>query len=291
MLKIIVEREFLNLLRSKGVRITTAVFLALCLIGGLVGRYLVEKNNIVVDLPPVTGITMEENPFGYMLGSIAAGLLIFCVVLGSSMINQGVVEEKQSRVVEILLTTVKPRTLLMGKILGVGSAVLLQFILLFAGIIGALALAGVMPSIAFLQSIGFWSFLPTLFIWVILGFLTFAGISGALAATVSRQEDLGSISTLLAIFAMVPMYTALYLTPNLPDSTWNIALTYVPFFSPSIVPMRVALGQIGWFEQLGAMAITVVAIIGLAVLAGKIYERSILHMGSRVKISQLFGRS
>lgn len=290
MISLIIQREFFTSIRSKGSRITLMVIAALALIGAVAIRYFAQQDGESLDLPTATGMTRETNVFGYFLGTLALGLLLFCVVFGVSMVNQGVVEEKQNRVVETILTTVKPRVLLTGKILGIGLSVFVQFTILIFIFIAAAIIMGITPSLDQLHAIGFWTFLPTVFIWVVLGFLTFAGITGAFAATVSRQEDLGSISMLFTLFAMVPFYVALYLTPTAPDSPWNTILTYVPIFSPSIVPMRAAMGQIGLLEQIGAMATTILAIALLAVLAGKIYERSVLHTGSRLKVKQIFSK-
>lgn len=294
MLQLIMKREITNFLGGKGTRISTIVMCALFLISGGVGGYFLRKNNVDTTLPiPENGfgVTLETNPFGSALGMITMGMMIFTVVMGVQMINQGVVEEKQSRVVEILLTTVKPRTLLLGKILGIGAGVLAVFAAYFVSIVGAFIIAGIMPTVGQLATLGVWTFLPTMLIWITLAYFTAAAISGAMASMASRQEDLQSASMLLVFGTLIPFYVAMYLVPNAPNSIWTEVLTYVPFFSPYIVTMRVALGQIGWLQQGIAIVITLAAIALLARVAGKIYERSVLHTGSPLKIRQVLGKN
>lgn len=291
MLAIVAKREMTTFLGGKVLRGMTAFIVILFLVGGAVLGHFIDAPKALAEIPTGGGNTLQANPVGYLLGTVANIFIFMSVILGVQMINQGIVEEKQSRVVEILLTTVKPRTLLLGKVLGVGTGVLVVFACYLGGFVGGLALAGLIPSTEALGALGVWQFLPTMIIWVALGFFTAATISGALAATVSRQEDLGSVQVIVMLLVMVPFYVAMYLTPNAPESMWNIVLTYVPFFSPSLVPMRVGMGDLPVIQNLIAMAITIVAIPLLARLGGMIYERSVLRTGSRVPFKELLKKA
>lgn len=238
-----------------------------------------------------SGNAIEQNPIGYLAGMASIMILMMITIMGVSAISAGIVEEKASRVVEILLTTVRPRTLLLGKILGIGSALLVIFTFYLAGIIGGLAIAGLLENIGMLGKLGLWGFLPMLLMWIVLGYFTNASITGGLASTVSRQEDIGAVQTPLIFLQMVPLYIAIYLVPFQPDATITHVLSYIPFFSPYLMPMRATLGGVELWEQILAVGLTLAVIPLLGMLAGKIYERSILHTGERLKLGEVLRKA
>jgi putative membrane protein len=288
MLGLIVSREFTALLKSKAMRVSTAIVVALMLIGGGVAGFLLGGKGVDVSIPPATGHTAQTNPLGFIVGMVAVMFVAIPIFMGMGALNSGVVEEKTSRVVEIILTTVKPRTLLLAKLLGIGSAVLVFIACYLAGIVAGAGLAGVLPSMENLAAahLNPWTFAPAVLVWLAVGYFTFGGLSGALASTVSRQEDLGAVQTPVIFGAMIPMYVALYLVPYAPNTTVTHILSCCPFLSPFMMPMRMALGAVGVWEQLLAFAVQIATICLLSLLAGKVYERSILHTGERLKLRQ-----
>lgn len=288
MLGLIVSREFTALLKSKAMRVSTAIVVALMLIGGGVAGFLLGGKGVDVSIPPATGHTAQTNPLGFIVGMVAVMFVAIPIFMGMGALNSGVVEEKTSRVVEIILTTVKPRTLLLAKLLGIGSAMLVFMACYLAGIVAGAGLAGVLPSMGNLAAahLNPWTFAPAVLVWLAVGYFTFGGLSGALASTVSRQEDLGAVQTPVIFGAMIPMYVALYLVPYAPDTTVTHILSCCPFLSPFMMPMRMALGAVGVWEQLLAFAVQIATICLLSLLAGKVYERSILHTGERLKLRQ-----
>ena len=290
MLGLIVSREFTALLKSKAMRVSTAIVVALMLIGGGVAGFLLQENGADLSIPPATGHTAHTNPLGFIVGMVAVMFVAIPIFMGMGALNSGVVEEKTSRVVEIILTTVKPRVLLLAKLLGIGSAVLVFIACYLAGIVAGASLAGVLPSMGNLTAahVNPWTFVPTVLVWLAVGYFTFGGLSGALASTVSRQEDLSAVQTPVIFGAMIPMYVALYLVPYAPDTTVTHILSCCPFLSPFMMPMRMALGAVGVWEQLLAFAVQIATICLLSLLAGKVYERSILHTGERLKLRQAF---
>lgn len=283
-LSLIFKREFTRLLGSKAIQVSTSIVVALMFIGGAIGGYFLRKNDIDTTPPEVTGNGADGNPFGFAMGYFCTFLLMVMIFTGISVLGAGVVEEKASRVVEILLTTVKPRVLLLGKILGIGTGMLVVFAAYMVGIIGGLGLAGLLPDLGTLGKLGVWMFLPTFLAWIIVGYLTASGLMGALASTVSRQEDLSGVQTPIIFGMMIPIYAAMFYVPSQPDSTASEVMSFIPFFSPPTMIMRTALGGVPVWQQLVAFAINIAFIPLLAVLAGKIYENSILRTGERVKI-------
>src|SRR5699024_3672260 len=160
------------------------------------------------------------------------------------MVSVGVVEEKSSRVVEILLATIRPTQLLAGKVLGVGVVALRQ-VIIFAvgGFIAAQATGGLD---GFELDRG--SALGMLLQWVLLGFAIYVVLVGGLAALVSRQEDIGAVTTPMVFGMMIPFYLGIYLVPNAPEALATKVLSQIPFFSPFMMPVRIAFGTAETWE-------------------------------------------
>ncbi|MDO5025059.1 MAG: ABC transporter permease [Trueperella sp.] len=235
--------------------------------------------------PQVDVVDSDENlliadPAGYMTGLAAQVLLIFAIIMGINSIASGVVEEKSSRVVEILLTTVRPRDLLLGKILGIGMFLLLQFALYVATALLSLYIAGLWGFVT-LGPILAWGV-----VWLIVGFFLYTSLVGALAATVSRQEDLAAITTPMTFLILVPFYLGLFLVPAQPDALITKVLSVIPYFSSFMMPVRQGYGTVGTAEMLLALVLGLVTIPLVGRLSGRIYRNSILRTGKRVSLRQ-----
>lgn len=190
------------------------------------------------------------NPFGYFK-ALGVVILLATVILGGlATISTGVVEEKSSRVVEIILTSVKPRTLLLGKILGIGTVVIGQVACYIVVAFISLKIAGVPLPLLNLSSLAVWTIL-----WSIVGFFTFSLIAGALAATVSRQEDLAPITSTLTMLTFIPIYGGFFLISAMPDATITKVLSYIPFMSSFMMPIRQSFGISSPTEQIIAFAL------------------------------------
>lgn len=239
--------------------------------------------------PTVTFVGDQDD---FSAGSFFSGFIVILVLFvvliqSSSVIMMGVVEEKSSRVVEILLATVRPAVLLGGKILGVGMYALVQALQMMLPLLFAAWYLDFLD----LLDIGVGALLVNFGVWFVLGFALFTILFGGLAALVSRQEDIGSISTPMIMLMMVPLYLAIYLVPNSPDGQATQILTQVPFFAPFMVPMRAAFGGITLGETLLAAALCLIAIPLLTWLAGRVYSGAVLNTGGRVKIGEALKRS
>ncbi len=218
----------------------------------------------------------------YGVAMVALILLLIALITSAQMIAMGVVEEKSSRVVEILLATIRPTQLLAGKVLGVGAYGLLQVAVLAGTLVGSLTALGLVDSIPVSLS---WT-LAMLVMWFILGFAMFALLFGAFASLVSRQEDVGAVITPLTFLVLGPYYLAAFLIPAQPDSTLVRVLSEVPIFAPFMMPMRSALGDVPVWETALSIVLAVAAIPGIIWVAGRMYQRGVLHMGGRMKFSE-----
>ena len=195
-------------------------------------------------------------------------------------VASGVVEEKSSRVVEVLLATVRPSHLLRGKIFGIGLLGLAQLLLI--GIVGFVAAKAVgsldFPSEAI-------STLGLVLAWFVLGFFFYAGLFAVAGSIVSRQEDLQTTMTPLTIVIVASFFIGIGATGN-PDSTLAVVASLLPFSSPLVMPTRIALGEAAWWEIVASVVVSVAATAALIPIATTIYSRALLRSG-RVRIRQV----
>lgn len=233
-------------------------------------------------VPTVTllGDVNEFDPATFFAGMVVILAMFFILIQSASVIMMGVVEEKVSRVVEILLATVRPSVLLGGKILGVGLYSLTQAVTMVTPLVFA---AWYLDFLGYVD-VGIGPLLLNFGVWFVLGFALFTILFGGLAALVSRQEDIGSVSTPMMLLMMVPLYLGIYLVPANPDGTVTKILTQIPFFAPFMVPMRTAFGAIEPWETMLAIALCLITIPVLTWLAGRVYAGAVLNTGGRMKL-------
>jgi ABC-2 type transport system permease protein len=192
----------------------------------------------------------------------------------------GVVEEKSSRVVEVLLATLRPSHLLRGKILGIGLLGLAQLLLIgLAGLVVSSAVGSLeFPSEA-VATIGL------VLVWFVLGFFFYASLFAVAGSIVTRQEDLQTTMTPLTIVIVASFFIGLSATSN-PSSTLAVVASLLPFSSPLVMPTRIALGEAAIWEVVASIAISVASTSSPIPLATKIYSRALLRPG-RVRIRQV----
>jgi len=218
-----------------------------------------------------------QNPLLVYLVSFGFGLIFFISALSfGQIIAQSVVEEKQTRIVEILMATVPTRVLLAGKILG-------NSLLAFGQIAGIAAIAGI-ALLATGQDIILADVGPSL-IWFVVffaaGFVMLAALYAAAAALVSRTEDLGSALTPVTMLVMIPYFGVIFFKDN--DLVLTI-MSYVPFAAPVGMPMRVFLGTAQWWEPLLSLALLLATTVVVILIGSRIYANGLLRMGGQVKL-------
>jgi ABC-2 type transport system permease protein len=192
-----------------------------------------------------------------------------------------VVEEPQSRVVELLLAPIKPWELLAGKIAGLGAVGLLNLVIL--GVIGVAA-ASVFGLLTLPAATA--GMFAMMIVWYLLGFFLFASLYAAIGSTVSRQEELNTVIAPMIFVLLIPFILTVNLLPNDPRSPLATVLSYIPFFSQTVMPARYALGAAELWEVFVAAALAVVAIVVGVRLAGRVYRNSILRTGARVSLKE-----
>lgn len=213
---------------------------------------------------------------------VAAGILVYlALMIYGQTVAQGVVEEKTSRVVELLLATVRPWQLMLGKVAGIGAAGLLQMVLVSgAGIAAAIATGALtMPSSVAIGT-AVWAV-----VWFVVGFLMYALLFAAAGALVSRQEDVGGVTAPILMLIIVPYVIGISVLPSEPDNGLARVLSLVPVFSPTLMPVRIAMGTAAGWEIALSLVLAVGLTVGLVGVTGRVYANSVMRIGSRVRLS------
>jgi ABC-2 type transport system permease protein len=223
------------------------------------------------------------NPLLSYFVAIGFGLVFFmsAITFGTT-IAQSVVEEKQTRVVEILMSAIPVRALLAGKVIG-------NSLLAFAQITAIALLAAVGLAVtgqhSLLSDLG-----PSL-IWFVVffafGFVMLAALYAATASLVSRQEDVGSVTSPVMVLIMLPYFLVILFNDN--PLILGI-MSYVPFSAPVGMPMRIFLDTAAWWEPLASLALLLLTTVVVIAIGSRIYSNSLLRTGSRVKLREALAR-
>ena len=210
-----------------------------------------------------------------------AGIILMFIGIFSygTWVLTGVVEEKQSRVVEVVLSTVRPRDLLMGKVIGIGLLALAQIVVLVAAGIAAAQLSGRLALPA--TTVGA---VVQLLVWFILGFALYSTAMGFLGALASRVEEASNASMPVTMTATACYLVSILVVSSEPAGVVARVMTFLPPAAPMVVPLRVALGAIEPWEVLLSIALMLVSIWVLFVVGARVYAGAVLQMGSRIRI-------
>jgi ABC-2 type transport system permease protein len=233
-----------------------------------------------------------------IVGAVLAFLLYIFLTIYGTVIAQGVVTEKASRVVEILLSTLRPGQLLLGKVTGIGLVSVLQF-----AIIAGAGLALTVPThVLALPAAAIGSVLVGV-MWFVLGFALYSMMLAAGASLVSRVEEVSAatlpvtlvivLAWLLAYVVFIPEISAATDGTTIPAGVENLGTiaSLIPFFSPVLMPIRVAAGDAPLWQGVLAVALSLLTIAGVTWTAARIYSNSVLRFGARVRFAGALRRS
>lgn len=218
-----------------------------------------------------------------LMAMVTMVLLFMAIAMYGAFVLTGVVEEKSSRVVEVLLARVPPRHLLAGKILGIGVLGLAQVAVIAVAAAVALRLTDdgtiELPSI----SLGL---VALLLLWFILGFAFYSTAYGALGALASRTEDAQSATGPLTA-VLIGGYFFVFVTVAGEGAEWVVRLaTLLPLTAPMAVPMRAAAGELPVWEGAAAVVLMLIAIYAMIRFAGRMYTGAVLRTGAKVRIRE-----
>jgi ABC-2 type transport system permease protein len=224
----------------------------------------------------------EQQTQNMTLVYILLFMLYFSLIVYGMYVANGVVEEKSSRVMEMMIATVKPMSMMTAKILGIGAVGLTQYFIWIGTGLGLLALKGkgisIIPGMTLQVTTIEPLYLIYFGIFFILGFLLYASMYAGIGAMVSRPEDtnqaVGPMTFLIVaafMLAMVSLYS--------PDNPWIVGLSYVPFFTPMILFSRIVLTNVSTLSVLLGILDLVLSILLMMWIAGKMYRVGVLMYG------------
>ncbi len=240
-----------------------------------------------VDVPPLTVSAIDPPDDDAETRSNIAfvgTILLYGQILGYGFwVALGVVEEKSSRVVEVLLSTIPARALLAGKVIGIGLLGLLQLVLIAVIGLVAASLTGTIELDAN-------AIYPAALVlgWFVLGYLFYSCLFAAAAARVSRQEEMQNATTPLTMLVVVSFFAAIFVAQS-PDSTASTVLSVVPPFSALTQPALLAGGEVPLWQSLTAVVLMVLASLALIGIGARLYEGAVLRMGAKVSLRDAWG--
>ncbi len=211
--------------------------------------------------------------------SVLSLLLFVSVSVYGAMVLTGVVEEKSTRVVEVLLARIPARSLLAGKILGIGLLGLAQVAVTGIAALVAISLSDFVDVPAARVSVIAWAI-----VWFVLGYALVATAYGVLGSLTSRSEDASSVTGPLTV-VLIGAYFVSFATIGSPDAVWARVASWFPATAPFAMPNRIAMGSAAWWEPWGAAMLAVAGVLALVVLGGRVYRHAILHTGGVLRLS------
>jgi ABC-2 type transport system permease protein len=214
-----------------------------------------------------------------VIGLVMVFLLYLSITTYGTLVAQGIVEEKSSRVVEILLSTLRPWQLMLGKVLGLGLTGLIQLVILAGAGLGMATATGTLTLSGVATSTVLWGLL-----WYVLGFFLYATIFAGTGSLVSRQEDVQSVVAPVMMVLIGGFVVGLSLLQQSPGGTATTVLSLIPLLSPVLMPGRIAAGSVSDLQVGLSIVLTLAAIALFTWLGGRIYHNAVLRMGSRVRL-------
>ncbi len=241
--------------------------------------------NIEFSLEQTEEQKANGNIFAMMLLSI---VLFYAIYFCAYQVSSSITTEKTSKIMETLVTSTSPKTIVLGKTLGIGIVGLLQLVVLVGtSLISAKAFLepGMLEQILDVSAITPYLGVVTI-IYFILGYATYALLYALTGSTVSKPEDIQSANGPVAIFAVIGFYLS-YFTMMNPTSKMNVFASLFPISSPFCMPFRIMMGIAKPIDVLISIAILIITILIIAKIAIKIYSNAILNYGTKMSFKDI----
>lgn len=253
-----------------------------------------------------------------IIGLVLAIVVYFVIFLFSNQVLRGVIEEKSNRIIEVIISSVKPFELMMGKIIGIALVGLTQFLLWIVLTIGIYLVANgiilgpeiMSPSgtvmteeisqivnttqgqdimlevVSMIESINFKAILITFLFYFVFGFLLYAALFAAVGGMVDNETDSNQFVTILSMPLIVAIICSTAMINN-PDSGLGIWLSMIPFTSPVSMMIRIPFGVPYW-QVVVSLLILVLTFVFITWIAAKIYRTGILMYGKKPSLKEIW---
>ncbi|MGN1301791.1 MAG: ABC transporter permease [Clostridia bacterium] len=256
---------------------------------GKLGLTEAELQSIIPNFEFTLEQTDDEEASGNILVMMMMSIVLFyAIYFCAYQVSSSITTEKTSKIMETLVTSTSPRTIVLGKTIGIGIVGLLQMIVIVGtALISAKAFLDpeLLNSVLDMSNITPYLGIITI-IYFILGYFTYALIYALTGSTVSKPEDIQSANQPVAILAIVGFYLS-YFTMMNPTSELNLFASLLPISSPFCMPFRIMMGLSNGTDVAISIAILIVTILVIAKVAIKIYSNAILNYGTKMSFKDI----
>lgn len=217
----------------------------------------------------------------------------FILLIYGQMIVRAILEEKQSDIVEIMVSSLRPWELMLGKIVGVGAVGIAQMAV-WALVFALAAVYGLTAGASTLAEAGIdiasipipWGTLVLMFFFLIFGYLLYAGMFAGAGATISNEHDAQQVMLPITMLIILPFIATQGVIQS-PNAGWGVILSLVPFFSPLVMPARLFATSVPVWQWLVSLVLLGIFVLGAAWVAGRIFRVGILMKGQRANLPQV----
>jgi len=235
------------------------------------------------------GLPVEEDAdtevATFVVSAVSILLLIFSIMIGAASLGEAVAEEKENRMIDVLLTCVKPLSLMAGKVLAIGTAVLIT-IVVWVGSLVVIAprIVSVIPNAAeFPINLD-------LLVWVLAFFLAGYFVSAVIMAGVGAVASKVQEANQLAFLVIIPLLASIYVMPLIlsnPDGGLARVLSFIPFTAPSAMMIRLAVDGASTLESLASLAVIVLTGMALLWACARVFRAGLLMYGQRMSLRRV----
>jgi ABC-2 type transport system permease protein len=235
---------------------------------------------------PVSTLSKSSKSSTKATSVIGIVLLFLMLTQYCTWILMGVMQEKASRVVEVLLATVRPIQLLGGKVLGIGlvalgqAALIVSFALIVGAAVGSDLLKGTGPLV-----------LACELLWLVLGYSFYCWLYAAAGSTAERQDQVQTLALPLSIPILLGYIFSITVASTGHPNVFFKILAYLPPTAPFCMSVLVGLNDVRWWQFVASVLLSLAGTAGMALFAARIYRRAVLRTGGRVRIRQLLAHN
>jgi len=251
----------------------------------------------------------DDSSLAYIaVGWVMAFLIYMAVLIYGQYVMLGVIEEKNSRVVEIVVSSVRPFELMMGKVLGIGAMGLTQLAVWGVLVLGGSSMLGTAAALVLDPSmfnlpggasdeavrqavdVSLPALPVSLFLWFVLfflgGYLLYASLFAAVGSAVEQQQDAQSFVVPLTLPLIIPIVTLFFML-EAPNATFSVVMSMIPFFSPVLMVARLAVADVPFWQVGSSFLLLASTFVGAIWLSGRIYRIGILMYGKKPSLREI----
>jgi ABC-2 type transport system permease protein len=250
-------------------------------------EYVLQKPAIGVYEIGKTGDATQSNLIvKYGVPGVFLWLLVMGIVMSSSMLISGVIEERSNRIMEIMMSSVRPQNLMAGKIIGIGMLGVIQICVYLLIILGVTLFSSSIPSVNITPADVFTPNIIWYFIYFILGYFMYASLYVSLGSLYDNEREAQQSVGFLSLFAVLPIMLIQPIMYN-PTTPLTPILSFIPLTTPFMMILKIGMLSASLWEILLMMLYLLLWIIGITLAGSKIFRTTILMYGKRVTLKEI----